>query len=381
MNIETMLVRDIMNPQPIYVHLDDPLSRVISVLKENRIHEVPVVDEKKRLKGYFDYENLMRRKNVPLTAKISTLMIYPPRVEEDMPVLDAIKVMVSNGLRSIPVTKAGEILAGLVSRTDVTKALLNSPEFVNIPITEVMVKDPITVHEDDDVYIAIEKMRGLSEMTIPVVDLHGHLKGMVHIDDISGAIWRLKERPTFGEYKGQKEKKVFKVKEFLSAPVYVGKDSKLRDAIKTMLEMKSYMCVIVDNENVPVGIITQKDIIENFVRRKEEESVFVQITGLETEDPSVFDTIYDIVEKYLKKINKFENYKPHSLTFHVEEHRPNSGEIEYSLRARLVTEKKVFFKSDHDWNIFSLFDKVMDSLYRVVRKDKEREKELRKIMP
>ncbi|MEM4142079.1 MAG: CBS domain-containing protein, partial [Thermoplasmata archaeon] len=168
---------------------------------------------------------------------------------------------------------------------------------------------------------------------------------------------------------------------FISPPVSVEMNKKLKDVIETMLKMKSYIVVIVNDENKPVGIVTQKDIIENFVKRKEEENVFVQITGFETEDPSVYDSIYTIVEKYLKKINKFENYRPQSLTFHVEEHRPTSNEIEYSLRARLVTEKKVFYKSDHDYNIFSLFDTVMNALYRAVRKDKEREKELRKIMP
>ncbi|MEM0151358.1 MAG: CBS domain-containing protein, partial [Thermoplasmata archaeon] len=356
MKFEEMLVKDIMSKNPVYVHVDDVLSKVLSVLKENGVHEVPVVDEKMRVRGYFDYENLMRKRNVPLTAKISTLMIYPPKVEENFTVLEAIKIMVDNGLRSLPVTKVNDILAGLVSRTDFTKALLNFPDYVNIKISQIMVKDPITVREDDNIYVAIEKMRNLNEMTLPVVDSHEHLKGMIQIDDISTAMWRLKKRLKMGEYKGQKEKKEFKVGDFISPPVSVEMNKKLKDVIETMLKMKSYIVVIVNDENKPVGIVTQKDIIENFVKRKEEENVFVQITGFETEDPSVYDSIYTIVEKYLKKINKFENYRPQSLTFHVEEHRPTSNEIEYSLRARLVTEKKVFYKSDHDYNIFSLFD-------------------------
>ncbi|MEM3965490.1 MAG: CBS domain-containing protein, partial [Thermoplasmata archaeon] len=83
MKFEEMLVKDIMSKNPVYVHVDDVLSKVLSVLKENGVHEVPVVDEKMRVRGYFDYENLMRKRNVPLTAKISTLMIYPPKVEEN----------------------------------------------------------------------------------------------------------------------------------------------------------------------------------------------------------------------------------------------------------------------------------------------------------
>ncbi|MEM4935340.1 MAG: CBS domain-containing protein, partial [Thermoplasmata archaeon] len=265
MKFEEMLVKDIMSKNPVYVHVDDVLSKVLSVLKENGVHEVPVVDEKMRVRGYFDYENLMRKRNVPLTAKISTLMIYPPKVEENFTVLEAIKIMVDNGLRSLPVTKVNDILAGLVSRTDFTKALLNFPDYVNIKISQIMVKDPITVREDDNIYVAIEKMRNLNEMTLPVVDSHEHLKGMIQIDDISTAMWRLKKRLKMGEYKGQKEKKEFKVGDFISPPVSVEMNKKLKDVIETMLKMKSYIVVIVNDENKPVGIVTQKDIIENFV--------------------------------------------------------------------------------------------------------------------
>jgi len=381
MKIEDMLVKDIMIKNPVYVEENDQLSKVLSKMKENDVHDVPVLDEKGKVIGYFDYENLMRRRNIPLTAKISTLMIYPPKIDENYPVIDAIRIMVQNGLRSLPVVDSDGRLVGIVSRTDFTKALLNANEYMDIKADDIMVEDPITVFENDDIYIALEKMRALNEMTLPVVDEHNHLKGMIHLDDMSNALWRFKDRLTYGERKGQKEKKELYIKDFLTPPVFVEKNSKLMNVIKTMLENKSYVCTVVNKDNKPIGIITQKDIIESFSKKKEEEGVMVQITGLESEDPSVFDVIYQIIEKHLKKINKFENYRPQNLTIHIEEHRQEGKEIDYTARAKLVTEKKIFYKKDHDWNLFGLVDHVMDSLYRTVRKDKEKEKELRRVMP
>lgn len=381
MKIEDMYVKDIMKSDPVFAQADEPLSKVLSKMKENNVHDLPIVDEKGKVVGYFDYENLMKRRNVPLTAKISTLMIYPPRVDKDIPAVEAIKIMVQNGLRSLPIVDNEGKLVGIVSRTDFTKALLNAGDFTQMKAEEIMVEDPITVFENDDIYVALDKMRSLSEMSLPVVDEHNHLKGMVHLGDMSNAIWRFKERLTLGERKGQKEKKVLYVKDFLSPPVFVEKNAKLKDVIKNMLDQNSYIVAVVNKENKPIGIITQKDIIETFSRKSEEEGVMVQITGLESEDPSVFDVLYQIIERNLKKINKFENYKPKYLSVHIEEHRQEGKEINYTARAKLITEKKIFYKKDMDWNLFALMDKVMDSLYRTVRKDKEREKELRRTMP
>ncbi len=381
MSIDEIYVKDVMSTSPVVAYEDEMLSTVLSRMKEKEIHEVPVVDHKNKLLGYFDFENLMRRKNVPMTSKISTLMIKPPRVDENTKLLDAVKTMVQSGLRSIPVVDNNDFLKGLVSRTDVTKALLNVPQYSGIPIEEIMIRDPVTVNINDDINVAIQKMRNLGELTIPVVDEHNHLVGMVHIRDLTNAVWRVKERPTVGEIKGQKEKKVLFVKEFLNPPVFVRKDAKLKDVIDTMLKMKSYICAIVDEENRIVGIITQKDIVELIARKEESEGVFVQITGLESDDPSVFDTIYQIIEKSLKKIAKFENYTPHSLNIHVEEHNVGGNEINYALRARLVTEKKVLYIQENGWNLYKVVDDAMSGLERMIRKEKEREKELRRYMP
>ncbi|MGC8610719.1 MAG: HPP family protein [Thermoplasmata archaeon] len=381
MKIEDMYVKDVMNPNPIYVEENEVLSKVISKMKEHQIHELPIVDSKKRVVGYIDFEHLMKRRSIPITSKVSTVMIKPPKVMDSTHVIDAIKIMANNGLRAIPVTDESDTLVGLTTRTDFTKALLNAESFTSKPVEEIMVENPVAVLEDSTIYEALEKMRKLDEMSIPVVNEHNHLKGMVHIKDISNALWRDKERPTLGDMHGEKVRQTFLVKDFLSPPVNVLKNDKIKDAIKAMLDLKSHVVAVTDNEGKLIGILTQKDIIEHFASSKAEEMAVVQITGLSEGDAILLDSIYSIIERDLKKMAKFENYKPLSLTLHVEEHVSKTSEIVYVVRAKLITEKKVFYYTDQDANLLALVDRVMDSLHRMVRKEKEKEKELRRFMP
>jgi CBS domain-containing protein/ribosome-associated translation inhibitor RaiA len=381
MKIEDMYVKDVMNPNPIYVEENEVLSKVISKMKEHQIHELPIVDSKKRVVGYIDFEHLMKRRSIPITSKVSTVMIKPPKVMDSTHVIDAIKIMANNGLRAIPVTDESDTLVGLTTRTDFTKALLNAESFTSKPVEEIMVENPVAVLEDSTIYEALEKMRKLDEMSIPVVNEHNHLKGMVHIKDISNALWRDKERPTLGDMHGEKVRQTFLVKDFLSPPVNVLKNDKIKDAIKAMLDLKSHVVAVTDNEGKLIGILTQKDIIEHYASSKAEEMAVVQITGLSEGDAILLDSIYSIIERDLKKMAKFENYKPLSLTLHVEEHVSKTSEIVYVVRAKLITEKKVFYYTDQDANLLALVDRVMDSLHRMVRKEKEKEKELRRFMP
>ncbi|MGC8585224.1 MAG: CBS domain-containing protein [Thermoplasmata archaeon] len=381
MKIEEMVVKDVMSENPIYVEETELLSRVIAKMKEHQIHELPVVDSKKRVVGYIDFEHLIKRKNIPITSKVSTVMIKPPRIIYSTPVVDAIKTMAQNGLRSIPVTDENDILIGLATRTDFTRALLNSESFSSKPVDDLMVENPVAVLEDTTIYEALEKMRKLDEMSIPVVDDHNHLKGMVHIRDISRVIWREKERPTLGDMHGEKVKQTFLVKDFLSPPVNVEKGSKIKEAIKTMLDLKSHVIAITDPESILIGILTQRDLLEHFASTKAEDVAVVQITGISEGDAVLLDSMYSIIERDIKKMAKFENFKPVSLTIHIEEHVSKTSDIVYVVRAKLITEKKVFYYTDQDANLLALVDRIMDSLHRIVRKEKEKEKEMRRYMP
>ncbi len=377
MEPESIKVGEVMTRDVITAKIGDTISKAISKMQEHGFHELPVVNEKGELVGFVNYRILIRRKSISLYSRVENVMVKPPTVDPEASIVDAVKLMIDAGYRSIPVVKKNK-LVGIISRTDVIRLVPRMKEVASILVEDVMTSEPDVVEEDSPVEYALDLMRELGEMSVPVVDENRRLSGIIHMKDIAKAIWREKDRASVGEVAGEKKKVEILVKEIMSNPVYVGEDATLGEAVEEMIEYHSSICGIVDKNMRPIGIISQRDVIEAVMRKGKQEGVFVQITGLDMEDMEPYMVIYDMVEAFLKKINRFKEFKPQLLTFHVEEHHLSGKEIKYSVRARLTTDKKLFFARSYDWNMYRAFKEVLEILERNVKKEREKLMEFRR---
>jgi CBS domain-containing protein/ribosome-associated translation inhibitor RaiA len=373
----TKKIKEIMSKSAVTATSEDTLSTLLNKMKEYNVKEVPVIDEKGILIGYLDYKTIARRKNISLYSRVMNMMMHPSFLKENDDMDVAIETMVNSGLRALPVVNGSKKLLGIVSITDIISQLKDSDEFSDLSIEDIMIENPAVLNKEQSIFDALSFMDKWDELSAPVVDDDNKLVGMVHMPDITKIIWRGKERIQYGTYKGQKEKIGIKIKDIMSAPVKVSKNSTVKDVLNVLAQSKTDMCIIVDRENSPVGIITQKDILDQVYNGKNEKGVFVQITGLESSDPEPYNIVYEMIEKFLNRINKFSKFKPQLMTFHVEIHNPEGEEVKYSVRAKLQTDKKTFFYTDYDWNMYKLFKNVLDSLERIIRKEKERTEEKR----
>ncbi|MEM3264596.1 MAG: CBS domain-containing protein [Thermoplasmata archaeon] len=370
-------IKDIMSKSPVTATAEDTLSTLLNKMKDYDVREVPVIDEKGTLKGYLDYKTIAKRKNISLYSRVMNMMIHPSFLKDSDDMDIAIEMMVNSGLRALPVVNNNKKLLGIVSITDIISQLKDSDEFSDLSIEDIMIANPEVLNKEQSIFDALNFMDKWDELSAPVVDDNNKLVGMVHMPDITKIIWRDKERIQYGTYKGQKEKIEMKIKDIMSTPVKVSKNSTVKDVLNVLAQSKTDMCIIVDRENNPVGIITQKDILDQAYNGKNEKGVFVQITGLESSDPEPYNIVYEMIEKFLNRINKYSKFKPQLMTFHVEIHKPEGEEVKYSVRAKLQTDKKTFFYTDYDWNMYKLFKNVLDRLERNIRKEKERTEEKR----
>jgi len=370
-------VRDIMTKDVVIAKLGDTISKAISKMQEHGFHELPVVNDRGELVGYVNYRTLIRRKSLSLYSRVENIMVKPPVLDPDASIEDAVRLMIDAGYRSLPIVEKDK-LVGIVSRTDIIKLVPKMKDVANIPVEDVMTSEPELVEEDSPVQYAVDIMKKLGEMSVPVVDENRKLVGIVHMRDAARAVWREKDRASLGEVSGEKKKVQILVKEIMSPPVYVPEDAILKDAVEKMIEFHSSICAVVDKKNVPIGVISQRDVIEAILREGKQEGVFVQITGLDIEDMEPYQIIYNMVEDFLHKINRFKEFKPQLLTFHVEEHHISGKEIKYSVRARLTTDRKLFFARSYDWNVYSAFKDVLEILERNVKKERDKLLEFRR---
>ena len=361
-------VRDIMSADPVTVTPDETLGDALGKMKKFEVHELPVL-RGNVLAGLITMTGIMRRKALPHETNVSTLLQAVPEVTPDDDLPTVAEKLIQTGFRALPVVDRKR-LVGIVSRTDLAKVIADLEEFESIRVLDIMTPHPQTVSEDETLEHAIRLMQSLGERSLPVVDGRGHLVGVVGMKDIQDIFARPMTRGSSGEMAGEKVHLELQVKGIMRYPVVtVGPDTSVRKAAELMVKNHISSVIIVE-QDAPVGVVTKLDLAELLVGRKEREEVLVQISGLEDEQPDVYETLYDIIRKTMRKISNVTT--PRSLTVHVQAYKAEGDRAKYSLHARFQTAHTMYYLAHFDWDLNLAMAGLMDLLEKQVLKEKER---------
>ena len=347
---------------------DDTLGDVLGKMKSNDVHELPVL-ERKKLAGVVTMRELMRRRNLPPTTKVSTVLEIAPEITPDTALPEAAEKMISAGFRAVPVVK-GKSLIGIVSRSDIVRALVDTRAVEGLSVREFMTPNPQCVAEDDTVEHAVQIMRSLGERSVPVVDKNRHLKGVVGLKDVVELFARPKVREHYGERAGREAKVGLEVKGVMRYPPYtVGPDADVQRAAELMAK-NHISSIIVAERDEPVGIITSQDLMQFLAGLRERQQLFVEIGGLEDDPKDTYDEIYDIVQKEMRRIAPL--VEPRTLAIHLQKYKPEGDRWKYSLRARFTTAHRIYYAHHFDWDLHVALTGLLETLYKRIVKEKER---------
>lgn len=374
MKINDIKASDIMSKRPITAERGEELSEVLGRMRKYNIHEIPVVLGK-RLLGIVSYEILMKRKNIPLTTKVDKIMSLPPKISSDEGLPEIAEALMVGGHRALPIT-SNERVMGIVSRTDIVKAMKDLKEFKGIKLEKIMTPNPQCISEKDSIVEARDLMKSLDERSIPVVDGNGRLRGVIGLKDLVDSFVKARDVKRSRTQRRLKNKEIdIEVKGIMRRPpISLSPQSEVLEAVNLMLDNDISSVVIVD-EGKPVGILTQVDLLELIVSFRVSPQLYVQITGLE-EESEVYDVMYAIIRKNMKRISKIVN--PRILNLHVVQHHHDGFRSKFSLRARMMTEKKIYYGKAFEWDILKALDEVMKQLEKTVKREKDRRLEERK---
>lgn len=115
--------------------------------------------------------------------KINALMIPDPiTITEKASVSDAIELMKVNSIRHLPVVSQKKILKGFLTLADLKQGLIPSM-LGDLTLTDLMIKKPITVEPDDDIEIAAQLIYKHKIGGMPVVK-RNKLAGIITESDI-----------------------------------------------------------------------------------------------------------------------------------------------------------------------------------------------------
>ena len=115
--------------------------------------------------------------------KIQALMISDPiTITAHASISEAIELMKINSIRHLPVVSRKKLLEGFLTLADLKQGLIPSM-LGDLNLQDLMIKEPITVHPDDDVEIAAQLIYKHKIGGMPVVD-NGRLVGIITATDI-----------------------------------------------------------------------------------------------------------------------------------------------------------------------------------------------------
>jgi CBS domain-containing protein len=190
-----MLVREVMTSPAITVTEYTTAREALRLLGECRITALPVVDDDGIVVGVVSEADLLAlipdgpqsdpmRPDIPTTRRIRELMTHPAvTVDADSEVIEAVKLMRSTVMKSLPVVLNGRIV-GVVSRSDLVRVLTHTDdrlrdevngliraEGVNwlIDVTNgvVTINGPVTERQRREAEAIVRSVTGVVDVRIP----------------------------------------------------------------------------------------------------------------------------------------------------------------------------------------------------------------------
>jgi arabinose-5-phosphate isomerase len=120
-----------------------------------------------------------------LTITVAELMVSRdyPEVTENASMRECI-VPLAHMRGTVPIVDARRRVVGVVTAGDLTRLMDGRPDFLDLPVHEVMTRDPKTAYPDSLAGAVVREMELHGIMALPVVDHAGELQGLVHLHDI-----------------------------------------------------------------------------------------------------------------------------------------------------------------------------------------------------
>ena len=258
-----MQIKNLMSEDLITVDKDQNLSDALKLLRKHNVSRLPVTNNKELVgiiseRDIADKLGSSKYESMPASRlHISSVMIKDVfTVPQTMQLEDVAKLMLDNGIGSVPVMDDDKMV-GIVSKADFV-TLATGIAFDKITVREIMSKGVIYVSSAERLVHARRVMLEAHVGRLPVID-DDELVGMITSKDLMRAFIDFRKKVP-EKYQKSQIKEVL-VEDIMSGnPTFVSKDASITEVADIMIETGFNGLPVVEGSEV-IGIITQTDIL------------------------------------------------------------------------------------------------------------------------
>ncbi len=370
-------LKEIVEP-PLVVEEDEPVSKAIGLMKENRAYGVIVVS-KGIFVGVIDDRCLLRFDGGAETTKCAKLAKKTPVVREDSSPEEIIAGFLNSEVTVLPVVR-GERVVGSVTRRQALRLLVDSPAIAGKRVADAMRSPPVTFPEDGVIAQARSVMRGNNVYRLVVVNPRGRLVGVLSSYDLALKVKPYSKksfretsfRPTTAQdVTGETVARVM-----TTAVATIHPEAPLKEAVEKMIRQGLRSLVVV-REDKPVGVVSAKNVFEACLVGR---PLNIFIHGLGPEDKVLKESMMEECSAFMERLKKFIRLTPDdSLEVHVKANREGFKK-RFEVKSRLTVQGKVFASreppniSEHrrNWDAHLAVRESLDELEKTVVKTVKR---------
>ncbi len=302
--IDAFDITDLIDKKFVCVDPETAVSEAIAKMRAHDVHEMPVTEKCKKLVGVLSFGRIIRRKNLVTGMKVKSVMDLPPPITTTTPVTRVAEEFISTGYRHMTVMKNKNIVGvisrnAIASLVPKVKDLRNM-KVQDIMSTSVQavkesdsVKEALELMRSLDVRTlpVVDKSGQLSGI-IGIKDI------------VNYSWFATSRRETVGEKVGNKDPVEVKVGSLeIEAVKTIEPNKLLSDAVDLMVKHDISTVPVVEKDKL-VGVVTTYDVIQLLASYGKRDFVYTQITGLEAEDRYSLDVMEKEIQSGLAKIAK-----------------------------------------------------------------------------
>ena len=356
-----MKVSDIAIKKVVTVEEDDSIAKVLSKMDEHRIHQVPVLKDGS-VTGMVLLKHLLGRDYNAGKTLAKNFAIKASLLNPEMDLDTAISHITGSGLRALPVVEDDKIV-GILSETDLIKHV----EVVKDIEPDNLMSKAVTIVNEENLDKAMALMYDNSISRLPVVNNDGKLLGCVDSLSLINFLMEPKESPRYSSLttKEKESLKQFKVKNYLRNTVQLDLDGfSLNKVIKLLQNNEE---IVVTKNQKPVGVVVPKDVLE-LAGTEQRYPVF--ISHLSDADPFEVAKFKDMLTRFMEKFGKM--FTIQKLYIYADTYKKKEeGHNKFSLRARFLTDKKVYLAKSHGWDLKEASHILLDNVEKQLIRNHE----------
>jgi len=362
MNVSDIMTRDVK-----VIDESESVSKVINLMREEHIKELPVMSRNKMI-GLINFNSIINATNSD-KLKVGKIAFSTPVLNPDDDLLNAVKSMRDAGVHGLPVVK-DDLIVGFVSDYDIIKTMKD--EFSKLTVNDLM-RDVPPVLSLDDTIGKVKRLFSHDKVTsLPVIDANGHLSRVITEDDLFD-LFKPQQKMGFG-FRGQGAGESIslmnaKVRDLVAKSyhaVLIGE--KMINAIDVMINNHLTSLIIIDDTNEPIGYLDRFELVKHLYRERKPRGVLLNFSGLALDYPTNA-LLTKVVNDHLNKVNYLAK-SISTINVHIKGLHAGSGVRKFELVLKIMLSTGVSKSiSKVGYALRECLDEALTDIEKIMKKE------------